>query len=70
MSNAEKMAYVPVWEKLNLTFEEAAAYTGIGVGKLREMARNPACDFVLKNGAKTMLKRKRLEVYLDREDEI
>lgn len=70
MSYEEKVITVPVWEKLNLTFEEAAAYTGVGIGKLRELARMPACDFVLKIGAKTMLKRKRLENYLDREDKI
>ena len=24
---------IPVWEKLNLSFEEAAAYSGIGINK-------------------------------------
>ena len=28
---------VPIWEKSNLTFEEAAAYSGIGINKLRKM---------------------------------
>ena len=28
---------VPVWEKANLTLEEAAAYFGIGTAKLRQM---------------------------------
>ena len=28
---------VPIWEKANLTLEEAAAYSGIGTGKLREL---------------------------------
>lgn len=28
---------VPIWEKSNLTVEEAAAYTGIGINKIREM---------------------------------
>ena len=27
---------VPIWEKSNLTLEEAAAYSGIGSNKLRE----------------------------------
>lgn len=28
---------VPIWEKANLTFEEAAAYFGIGINKLRDL---------------------------------
>ena len=28
---------VPIWEKANLTIEEAAAYFGIGMNKLREL---------------------------------
>ena len=31
------MKEVPIWEKSNLTLEEAAAYSGIGTGKLREL---------------------------------
>ena len=29
------MKEVPIWEKSNLSLEEAAAYSGIGVNKLR-----------------------------------
>ena len=32
------MKEVPIWEKSNLTLEEAAAYSGIGISKLRELA--------------------------------
>ena len=31
------MKEIPFWEKSNLTLEEAAAYSGIGVNKLREL---------------------------------
>ena len=31
------MKEIPIWEKHNLTLEEAAAYYNIGVGKLREL---------------------------------
>ena len=31
------MKEVPIWEKSNLTLEEAAAYSGIGINKLREI---------------------------------
>ena len=32
----KNMKEVPIWEKTNLTLEEAAAYSGIGINKLRE----------------------------------
>ena len=38
---------VPIWEKSNLTLEEAAAYFGIGTGKLREITNDKNCNFVL-----------------------
>ena len=31
------MKDVPIWEKSNLTLEEATAYSGIGINKLREI---------------------------------
>ncbi len=31
------MKEVPIWEKSNLSLEEAAAYSGIGINKLREL---------------------------------
>lgn len=50
-------AEVPISEKCLLTLEEAAAYTGIGICKLREMSNDERCDFVLWNGTKRMLKK-------------
>lgn len=38
---------VPIWEKSNLTLEEAAAYSGIGITKLRAMSNDENCQFVL-----------------------
>lgn len=38
---------VPIWEKANLTLEEAAVYSGIGIGKLREITNDKDCNFVL-----------------------
>ena len=34
---------VPIWEKSNLTLEEAAAYSGIGINKLRKMTDEQNC---------------------------
>lgn len=38
---------IPLWHKLNLTIEEAAAYSGIGVRKLYDMTGSEECPFVL-----------------------
>ena len=41
------MKEVPIWEKSNLTLEEAAAYSGIGINKLRDLTSEQNCQFVL-----------------------
>jgi excisionase family DNA binding protein len=56
---------VPVWEKANLSMEEAAAYFGIGINKLRELTNEDNCSFVLWNGSKRMIKRKAFEKFLE-----
>lgn len=56
---------VPISEKATLTLEEAAAYTGIGTQKLRDISNDERCKFVLWNGTKRLFKRKKLEAYLD-----
>ena len=61
-----KSRQVPIWEKSNLTLEEAAAYSGIGINKLREMSDSKDCTFVLWNGTKRLVKRRRLDEHLDR----
>lgn len=61
---------VPIWEKLNLTVEEAALYSNIGVNKIREMADEPSCSFVLYIGKRKVIKRKEFEKYLGKVREI
>lgn len=61
-----KTIEVPVWEKATLTVKEAAEYSGIGQAKLRQMTDDDNCEFVLWNGNKRLIKRKRLDEYLDR----
>ena len=56
---------VPIKDKLNLTIEEAAAYSNIGICKLQEIARDPNCPFVLYIGRKKLIKRKEFEKYID-----
>ena len=60
------MKEVPIWEKSNLTLEEAAAYSGIGINKLREITNEDKCKFVLWVGNKRLIKRRRLDEHLDR----
>ena len=55
---------VPIWQKSNLTVEEAAAYFGIGTQKIRALTDNPRCDFVLFVGSKRLIKREKFEKYL------
>ena len=59
------MKEVPIWEKANLTLEEAAAYSGIGTGKLREITNDKNCNFVLWVGNKRLIKRKQLGRFLE-----
>ncbi len=58
---------VPIWEKSNLTIEEAAAYSGIGMNKLRELTNDDRCPFVLWNGNKRLIKRRELDKYLEKQ---
>ena len=57
---------VPMWEKSNLTLEEAAAYSGIGINKLRKLTNDDQCEFVLWVGTKRLIKRKKLDEYLEK----
>lgn len=56
---------VPVWEKANLTLEEAAAYSGIGINKLREITNDENCSFVLWVGSKRLIKRRLFDKYIE-----
>ena len=59
------MKNVPIWEKSNLTLEEAAAYSGIGINKLRKLTDNEECQFVLWIGSKRLIKRRKLDEYTE-----
>ena len=55
---------IPVWEKANLTLEEAAAYSNIGINRLHELSDGDQCPFVLFVGNKRLIKRKQFDAYL------
>ncbi len=60
------MKEVPIWEKTNLTLEEAAAYSGIGVNKLRNLSNDEQCKFVLWIGSKRLIKRRQLDEFTEK----
>lgn len=61
---------VEIKDKILLTVEEAAAYSGIGETVLRDRIRESNYNFILKNGTKTMIKRRIFEKYLESVDAI
>lgn len=61
---------VPLWEKANLTIEEAAEYSNIGQNKISELLRMPRCPFVLYVGRKKLVKRKEFERFIEASIEI
>lgn len=58
---------VPIWEKSNLTLEEAASYSGIGINRLRKLSEDENCSFVLWCGSKRLIKRKKLDQFLEKQ---
>ena len=59
-----KKMIVPIWEKVTLTIEEAAAYSNIGINKLREMTNDPRCSYVIWCGSRRLIKRKEFEKFI------
>ena len=66
MSNTNTVNKVPIWEKLNLTVEEASEYSNIGVNKIREISNDDNCPFVLWIGNKRLIKRRKFDEYLEK----
>ena len=56
---------VPIWKKAALTLEEAAAYSNIGINKLREITNADNCAFVFWVGTKRLIKRILFDNYID-----
>lgn len=60
------MQEIPVWEKYTLSIDEAAAYFRIGQNKLRGLiTEHPNADYLLWNGSRAQIKRKKFEAYVD-----
>ena len=62
---------VPIWEKYSLTVNEASAYFHIGDKKLREIIDDdPDADYILLVGNRHMIRRKKFEAFLDRQEAV
>lgn len=61
---------IPLWEKANLTIEEAAEYSNIGQNKISALLQMPRCPFVLYIGKKKLVKRKEFERYIEKSIEL
>lgn len=61
------MIDIPVWNRYTLSIEEAAAYFRIGENKLRKLIQDDeSADYILWNGNRAQIKRKKFEDYIDR----
>lgn len=66
VTNDSSRLVLPIWEKYALTISESALYFGIGEKKLRKIMNEHLDDgFVIQNGTKILVKRKKFEEYLD-----
>ncbi|HBE84386.1 MAG TPA: helix-turn-helix domain-containing protein [Lachnoclostridium sp.] len=63
----DKTKEIPIWQKSNLTVEEAAVYSGKGVNKIRQLSDNEDCKFVLWVGSKRLIKRRLFDTYIERQ---
>ena len=61
---------IPIYQKLNLTIEEAIAYSNIGEHTLRNELAKPYCIFSLKIGNRTLVKRKEFEEWNSKQNRI
>ncbi len=62
----ENKESIPVWEKFTLTISEASEYFNIGEKKMRFLADAfRDYGFVLQNGNKVLIKRKKFEDFIN-----
>lgn len=64
------MEEIPIYHKAMLTIAEATALTNIGRDKIKELMRNNDCNFYLKVGTKTLIKREMFVDYINKKSVI
>ena len=57
---------IPIYQKQNLTIEEAAVYSNIGRNKLRQLTDDEKCVFVIKKKKKRLIKRKQFDEFIEK----
>ncbi len=63
----EKIKNIPIWEKYTMTIDEAAVYFRVGENKIRKIiSEQPDAEFVLWNGNRPQIKRKKFEEFIDK----
>ena len=65
--NKDVKIEVPINQKLTISLQEAAAYSGIAVSTIQQLAKRDDCDFVLvpsSRGKKMVIKREAFEKYI------
>lgn len=58
-----EVSEIPIWEKINLSIKEAAAYSNIGETTIRELLHEKGCPFLFKVGSKHLVKRDEFEKF-------
>lgn len=61
---------IPINQKLVLTPKEASEYSNIGINKILSLLRSPYCTFALRNGNRTLVKRKEFEDFIAKTAEL
>lgn len=61
----QKNHEVPIWERTLLTIPEASDYSGLGINTLRRLLDKPNSNLILWVGSRKMVKRKKLDEYLN-----
>ena len=56
-----------IWEDGS---EEAAAYSGIGIKRLRKMALAKGCNFSISNGTQILINREKFDKYMDKIEKV
>ena len=62
----KRNSQIPVWKRSSLTIDEAAEYSGVGRARLRQLTDREDCPFVLWVGNKRLIRREKLDQYLDK----
>lgn len=63
--NSKQKPTVAIENKSLLTLDEAAAYSGIGINRLRQLTDDEDCDFVLWIGSHRKIKRQKLDEFIN-----